>query len=474
MTDRPRTLRELRESGYQPIDVKTEMRRNLLRKLRAGENLFPGIFGYDETVIPQVTNAVLSRHDMLFLGLRGQGKTRMLRMLTNLLDDALPVVAGSEINDDPFAPISKYARDLVTEKGDDCPIEWVGRDRRYHEKLATPDVTIADLIGEVDLIKHAEGRHLASEDVMHFGLIPRSHRGIFCMNELPDLSPKIQVGLFNVLEERDVQIRGFTVRLNLDLCLVFSANPEDYTNRGRIVTPLKDRIGSVVRTHYPQSRQLGIEITDANAWQDRNGISVAVPGFMKAVVEEVSRLARSSPHVNHSSGVSVRMSIANYENMLSNAERRAVLHGEQRAVARISDLAYIAASTRGKMELAMTEETGEEDHLVTRLVDEAVKNVFDEHFDTKQFRDVVTQFESGKSLEIGDTASTAEYLQQIESFRPLAKHAARIAAELEPSLNTGPTAGPLQVAVAEFLLDGLHANNRLNKRTKAGKTAYGF
>jgi magnesium chelatase subunit I len=474
MTDRPRTLRELRDSGCQSVDVKTEMRRNLLRKLRGGENLFPGILGYDETVIPQVTNAVLSRHDMLFLGLRGQGKTRMLRMLTNLLDDVLPIVAGSEINDDPFAPISKYARDLATEKGDDCPIEWVGRDRRYHEKLATPDVTIADLIGEVDLIKHAEGRHLASEDVMHFGLIPRSHRGIFCMNELPDLSPKIQVGLFNVLEERDVQIRGFTVRLNLDLCLVFSANPEDYTNRGRIVTPLKDRIGSVVRTHYPQSRQLGIEITDANAWQERDGIPVDVPGFMKSVVEEISRLARTSPHVNHASGVSVRMSIANYENMLSNAERRAVLHGEERAVARISDLAYIAASTRGKMELAMSEETGEEDHLVARLVDEAVKTVFDERFDTKQFRDVVTQFESGKSLEIGDSASTADYLQQIESFRPLAKQAERIAAELEPGLNTGPTAGPLRVAVAEFLLDGLHANNRLNKRAKAGKTAYGI
>ena len=474
MTDRPTTLGELRESGYQPVSVKTEMRRNLLRKLRDGGELFPGILGYDETVIPQVTNAVLSRHDMLFLGLRGQGKTRMLRMLVNFLDDVIPIVAGSEINDDPLAPVSKYARDLVTDKGDETPIEWVGRDRRYHEKLATPDVTIADLIGEVDLIKHAEGRHLASEDVMHFGLIPRSNRGIFCMNELPDLSPKIQVGLFNVLEERDVQIRGFAVRLNLDLCLVFSANPEDYTNRGRIVTPLKDRIGSVVRTHYPQTRQLGIEITEANAWQDREGIPVAVPDFMRAIVEEISRLARSSPHVNHSSGVSVRMSIANYENLLSNAERRAVLHGEEQAVTRLSDLAFIAASSRGKMELAMTEETGEEDQLVGRLVDEAVQNVFGEHFQPKQFHDVVSQFENGQSLEIGDAASIADTLKQIEKFGPLAKHARRIAAELEPSLNTGPTAAPLCVAAAEFLLDGLYVNNRLNKQHKSGKTAYGF
>ncbi len=355
MTDRPKTLRELRESGYRPLPVKLEMRRNLLAKLRRNEPVFPGILGYDETVFPQVQNAILSQHDLLFLGLRGQGKTRMLRLLTNLLDEELPIVAGSEVNDDPFDPLSKYARDLLAEKGEDTPIEWIGRDRRYHEKLATPDVTIADLIGEVDLIKHAEGRHLASEDVMHFGLIPRSNRGIFCMNELPDLSPKIQVGLFNVLEERDVQIRGFPIRLNLDLCLVFSANPEDYTNRGRLVTPLKDRIGSVIRTHYPLSRELGMAITEENAWTDRavetdgeHKIEVVVPRFMKEIVEEVSRLARSSPHVNQASGVSVRMSIANYENMISNAERRAVIQGEETTVTRISDLSYLAASARAR------------------------------------------------------------------------------------------------------------------------------
>src|SRR3954468_16057713 len=291
--DRPRTLGELRASGYRVIGVKDEMRNNLVRKLKADEPLFPEILGYEETVVPQVQNAILSRHDMLFLGLRGQAKTRMLRQLVHLLDDAIPIVAGSEVNDHPYAPLSREARDKVAAQGDATPIDWVGREARYHEKLATPDVTIADLIGEIDMIKHAEGRYLSSELTMHFGLIPRTNRGIFCINELPDLSPKIQVGLFNVLEERDVQIRGFPVRLNLDLCMVFSANPEDYTNRGRIVTPLKDRIGSVVRTHYPLTRELGIAISDRNAWLDRDGGQVAIPPYLKEVVEETSRLARA-------------------------------------------------------------------------------------------------------------------------------------------------------------------------------------
>ena len=286
MSDLPRTLGELRASGYQSRSVKDEMRANLLKRLVAGSPLFPGILGFDETVIPQVQNAVLSQHDMLFLGLRGQGKTRMLRMLVDLLDEVIPVVAGSEMHDDPLLPVSKYARERIASEGDECPVEWLGREDRYNEKLATPDVTIADLIGEIDLIKHAEGQHLSNEDVLHFGLVPRSHRGIFCMNELPDLSPKIQVGLFNVLEERDVQIRGFPVRLELDLCMVFSANPEDYTNRGRLVTPLKDRIGSVIRTHYPPTREIGVRITDENAWVKRDGpLEVLVPNWIKDVVE---------------------------------------------------------------------------------------------------------------------------------------------------------------------------------------------
>jgi magnesium chelatase subunit I len=464
----------LRASGWKSVGVKREMRRNLLAKLRRGETLFPGIVGYDETVIPQVVNAVLSGHDLLFLGLRGQGKTRMLRMLVHLLDEALPIVAGSEINDDPFAPLSKYARDVVANKGDACPIEWIGRDRRYHEKLATPDVTIADLIGEVDLIKHAEGRHLSSEDVMHFGLIPRTHRGIFCMNELPDLSPKIQVGLFNVLEERDVQIRGFTVRLALDVCMVFSANPEDYTNRGRIVTPLKDRIGSVVRTHYPLSRELGMQITDANAWEMRDdGPAIVVPKFLKEIVEETSRLARTSPHVNQASGVSVRMSIANYENLVSNAERRALALGEERAVARVSDLVALVGSSRGKIELNMTEETGEEDKLLGRIVEEAVKSIFDQHFDPKQFRNIVEYFESGNSLEVGDRVPSAEILKRIDAVREFRKQVAKSAGELDPEIAATPLRPQLEASVAEFILDGLYCHNRLNKKQKSGTASYG-
>jgi magnesium chelatase subunit I len=474
MSDRPKTLGQLRASGYKSLPVKREMRRNLLAKLRKNETLFPGILGYDETVIPQVVNAVLSGHDVLFLGLRGQGKTRMLRMLSELLDDAVPIVVGSEINDDPLAPLSKYGRDLVTVKGDACPIEWIGRDRRYHEKLATPDVTIADLIGEVDLIKHAEGRHLSSEDVMHFGLIPRSNRGIFCMNELPDLSPKIQVGLFNVLEERDVQIRGFTVRLALDVCMVFSANPEDYTNRGRIVTPLKDRIGSVVRTHYPLTRELGIEITDANAWSARDdGPRVLVPMFLKEIVEETSRLARKSPHVNQASGVSVRMSIANSENLVSNAERRAVALGESEAVARVSDLAGLVGSSRGKIELQMTEETGEEDKLLGRIIEEAVKTVFDQHFDPKQFRNIVEYFESGNTIEVGDRVPAAQILKRIEGVREFRKQVERAAGDLDAKLAASSLRPQLEASIAEFILDGLYTHNRLNKKQKSGAATYG-
>ncbi|HEV3298122.1 MAG TPA: sigma 54-interacting transcriptional regulator [Planctomycetaceae bacterium] len=474
MSDRPKTLGELRASGYQTTGVKREMRRNLLGKLRRNETLFPGIIGYDETVIPQVVNSVLSGHDVLFLGLRGQGKTRMLRMLVDLLDDTVPIVAGSEINDDPLAPLSKYARDLVADKGDACPVEWIGRDRRYHEKLATPDVTIADLIGEVDLIKHAEGRHLSSEDVMHFGLIPRTNRGIFCMNELPDLSPKIQVGLFNVLEERDVQIRGFTVRLALDVCMVFSANPEDYTNRGRIVTPLKDRIGSVVRTHYPLTRELGIQITDANAWSNRDdGPRIVVPMFLKEIVEETSRLARKSPHVNQASGVSVRMSIANSENLVSNAERRALALGETEAVARVSDLVGLVGSSRGKIELQMTEETGEEDKLLGRIIEEAVKTIFDQHFDPKQFRNIVEYFESGNTIEVGDRVPAAQILKRIEAVREFRKQVERGAAELDAKLAATPLRPQLEASVAEFILDGLYTHNRLNKKQKSGGTSYG-
>jgi magnesium chelatase subunit I len=472
---RPTTLGQLRASGYRPTPVKAELRRNVLARLAEGATLFPGIIGYEETVIPQVTNALLSQHDMLFLGLRGQGKTRMLRMLVNFLDPAVPVIAGSEVNDDPLAPISKYGRDMVEQHGDDCPVVWLAREKRYHEKLATPDVTIADLIGEIDLIKHAAGKHLASEDVMHFGLIPRSHRGIFCMNELPDLSPKIQVGLFNVLEERDVQIRGFPVRLDLDLALVFSANPEDYTNRGRIVTPLKDRIGSVVQTHYPLTRDIGMQITADNAWTGRNGpVTVHVPRFMQEVIEEVSRLARTSGHVNQASGVSVRMSIANFENMHSNAERRGVLTRAADVVPRISDLTCLPAGSRGKLELNMTEEAGQEDKLIGRLLEEAVKNVFDLHFKTGAFKNVVEFFETGGTLETGDAVAAPELLERMAGVRDFSKQLASRGRELEPGLADGPAAAELAACLAEFILEGLHCHNRVNKRGKSGGTTYGL
>ena len=409
---------------------------------------------------------------MLFLGLRGQAKTRMLRQLVNLLDEAIPVIAGSEVNDHPYAPVSKEARDRIAEMGDATPIEWVGRDARYQEKLATPDVTIADLIGEVDMIKHAEGRYLSNEATMHFGLVPRTNRGIFCMNELPDLSPKIQVGLFNVLEERDVQIRGFPVRLNLDLCMVFSANPEDYTNRGRIVTPLKDRIGSVVRTHYPLTRELGVEINDRNAWLSRPSGKLAVPVFLKEIVEEVSRLARTSPHVNQASGVSVRMSIANLENVVSNAERRAILNRETWIVPRVADLAHVVPSARGKIELTMTEDDAHEDKLIGRIAAEAVKVVFTQHLDAREFRQAVDYFESGKSVELGDTLSTRAVLDRIEKVPGLRKRAEEFARLIVPDLNDPEGRDACTASAAEFILEGLHVNNKLNKSVKEGATSY--
>jgi magnesium chelatase subunit I len=471
-TERPRTLGELRASGYRKESVKSEMRRNLIAKIKAGEPLFPGILGYDETVIPQVQNAILSRHDMLFLGLRGQAKTRMLRQLVNLLDEAMPIVAGSEVNDHPYAPLSREARDRVAAMGDATPIAWVGREARYLEKLATPDVTIADLIGEIDMIKHAEGRYLSNELTMHFGLIPRANRGIFCMNELPDLSPKIQVGLFNVLEERDVQIRGYPVRLNLDLCMVFSANPEDYTNRGRIVTPLKDRIGSVIRTHYPLTRELGISISDQNAWLERDGNRLAIPYYIKEIVEEISRLARTSPHVNQQSGVSVRMSIANLENVVSNAERRALLTGEPWIVPRISDLAHTAPSARGKLELTMAEDEGQEDKLIERLVGEAVKNIFTQYFDPKEFRAAIDYFETGRAIEVGDILPSAEVLARAERVPGLRKRGDELARQVLPDLPDADARDAATASAVEFILEGLHVHNKLNKTTKAGGAAY--
>ncbi len=468
------SIRQLKHSGYQPCSVKDEMRRNLIRRLRSGEDLFAGIIGYRESVIPQIVNAILSKHDMLFLGLRGQAKTRILRMLPELLDEWIPVLAGMEINDDPLRPMSKTAKRIVAERGDDAAIEWVHRSDRYQEKLATPDVTIADLIGEVDLVKHAEGRYLSDENTMHYGLIPRSNRGLFAINELPDLAPRIQVGLFNVLEERDVQIRGYPIRLNLDVCLVFSANPEDYTNRGRIVTPLKDRIGSVIRTHYPESIEEGIQIAEQNAWLDRedgssaSGVRVEMPRFMSEVIEEIVRLARSSPHVSQASGVSVRTSITNMETATSNAERRGISTGETRVVIRVSDLASLVASCRGKIEMTLAEEDGAEDKLVRTLTGEAVKAVFARYAEIDDYEPIVEQFVGNLTFPGGDDLSAEEFVANMKAVKGFPQAANRLAR----AMNLDPTDAGVLAAVGEFILEGLYVNNRLSKYTVKGKSHF--
>ena len=471
---RPATLGQLKETGYRPCSVKDELRRNVIRKLRAGEELFPGIVGYRDTVIPQIVNGILSKHDLLFLGLRGQAKTRILRMLPDLLDEGLPVLSGVEINDDPVEPMTKTGKRIVAEQGDDAKIEWVHRSDRYHEKLATPDVTIADLIGEIDLVKHAEGRYLSDEGTMHFGLIPRSNRGIFAINELPDLAPRIQVGLFNVLEERDVQIRGYPIRLDLDVCLVFSANPEDYTNRGRIVTPLKDRIGSVIRTHYPETADEGIRIAQQNAWLERtdgnsgSGVRVDVPRFMEEIIEETVRIARASPHVSQASGVSVRTSIANLETVVSNAERRGILTGEKRVVPRICDLGYLIASSRGKIEMTLAEEEGAEDKLIKSMVGEAVKAVFDRYDDPDEHENLVEQFRGNLTFPGGDDLSADEFVANMKAVKGLDKAAAALAKGMK--LDGGDPA--TLASVGEFLLEGLYVNNRLSKYNAKGKTYF--
>jgi magnesium chelatase subunit I len=471
---RPATVAQLKETGYKPSGVKDELRRNVIRKLKSGEELFAGIVGYRDTVIPQIINAILSKHDMLFLGLRGQAKTRILRMLPSLLDEWMPVLAGLEINDDPIAPMTKSGKRIIAEQGDDAKIEWVHRDDRYQEKLATPDVTIADLIGEIDLVKHAEGRYLSDESTMHYGLIPRSNRGIFAINELPDLAPRIQVGLFNVLEERDVQIRGYPIRLNLDVCLVFSANPEDYTNRGRIVTPLKDRIGSVIRTHYPETIDEGLEVTKQNAWLDRNsersgsGVVVQTPRFMQEIVEEVVRLARSSPHVSQASGVSVRTSIANAETLASNAERRGIVTGEKRVVPRICDLNCLVASCRGKIEMTLAEEDGAEDKLIQSLVGEAVKNVFNRIASAEDYEAITDQFKGNLTFPAGDDLAAEEFIANMKTIKSLPQSAAALAREMElESQDPG-----ILASVGEFLLEGLYVNNRLSKYNTKGKTFF--
>jgi magnesium chelatase subunit I len=467
------TIDELKATGYKYRSVKDELRSNLIAKLRAGEDIFPGILGYRDTVIPQVINGILAKHDMLFLGLRGQAKTRMLRLLPTLLDEWIPTLAGTDINDDPLVPMTATGRRIVAEQGDAAAIDWVPRSARYQEKLATPDVTIADLIGEIDLVKHAEGRYLSDDSTMHYGLIPRANRGLFAINELPDLAPRIQVGLFNVLEERDVQIRGYPIRLNLDVCLVFSANPEDYTNRGRIVTPLKDRIGSVIRTHYPETTAEALQIVRENAYLERtegdspSGVNVTVPQFMSEIIEEVVRLARTSPHVSQASGVSVRTSIANAESVVSNAERRGILTGEDEVVVRVCDLQHVAASSRGKIEMTLGDDDASEDKLIQSLIGEAVKNVFNRSFKNANFDAVSEEFQSNVTFPAGDELPAAEFVANLKALKPVSQAATQVRKALQLPDDVGHLA-----AAGEFVLEGLYVNNRLSKYNNKGKTFF--
>ncbi len=468
------TLGQLKGTSYRFLTVKDELRKNLVQKLRSREELFPGVRGYRDTVVPQIVNGLLAKHDLLFLGLRGQAKTRILRMLPSLLDEWIPVIGGLDINDDPLQPATQVGKRAIAEHGSDTPIEWVHRSQRYQEKLATPDVTIADLIGEVDLVKHAEGRYLSDETTMHFGLIPRANRGIFAINELPDLSPRIQVGLFNVLEERDVQIRGYPIRLELDVFLTFSANPEDYTNRGRIVTPLKDRIGTVIRTHYPATAQEGIEIAKENAWTDRDtgpsgsGVGVVVPPYMQMIIEEVVRLARTSPHVSQASGVSVRTSIANLEAAVSNAERRGILTGEDRVAVRPCDLQHVIASSRGKVEMTLAEDDASEDKLLKTLIGEAVKSVFDAVATPDEFEEVADQFQGNLSFPADDELSAKEFVANmalVDGLRDGAEQVCR-------ALNMDPSDPQVLAGAGELLLEGLYVHNRLSKFDNDGKSFF--
>jgi magnesium chelatase subunit I len=462
-TNRATTLGELKASGYRSRSVKEELRHNLIRRLETDEPKFEGIVGFEDTVVPQVENALLSGQDIIFLGERGQAKTRLARTLPSLLDEYLPIVAGCEINDDPYEPICWKCRGVLADSGDNTPIDWLPRERRYGEKLATPDITIADLIGEVDPIKIAEGRYLSDELTIHFGLLPRTHRGIFVINELPDLAERIQVGLLNIMEERDVQIRGYKVRLPLDLFVIASANPEDYTNRGRIITPLKDRFGSQIRTHYPKTieHEMDIMEQERGVFRDQD-YDTLVPAYMREIVAEVTHLARKSPEISQRSGVSVRVSVANYENMLSNALRRAIRLHEKQVAPRISDLVALTQSTGGKIELETVGDRDEE-KVIDKLLQKAVLNVFNRHFALHEFDELLAGFDNGLKIDVGDTLPSLEYVRQ----------AAEVAGFTPAIKKLGGQGNPAQIASAiELVLEGLHLNRKLNKDRSATRMRY--
>ena len=463
MSATPATVGQLKASGYQPRTVRQEIRDNLITRLEAGGPLFPEIHGFEDTVIPALENALLAEQDVIFLGERGQAKSRMIRAITGLLDEQTPVLEGVEIYEEPLAPISLEGKQKIEEFGDDAPIRWVPRADRYGEKLATPDITIADLIGEIDPIKVAEGRYLSDEMTIHFGLIPRTNRGIFCINELPDLAERIQVGLLNIMEERDVQIRGFRVRLPLDVLIVASANPEDYTNRGRIITPLKDRYGAQIRTHYPTELATEMEIVNQeSSVLSAPGRVLNTPTYMAEIVSEIVRLARRSPDVSQRSGVSVRASISGYETLTANAMRRAILAGEEQVAPRICDLWHLGPALQGKMELETVDE-GADEKVIEKLIAGAIAVVFGRYFDLGALEPVIMQFKAGLAVEVGEALKAGDYAGIVGRIEGLNE-------ALQP-LAVGEDAASLAAAV-EFLFEGLHLNKRLNKDVVGGNVFY--
>lgn len=458
------TFGELKKKGIPPRfrSVRDEIRQNLIEKLRKGEDVLPGIIGFDETVKPAIINALLSRHDFILLGLRGQAKSRILRGITQLLDDEIPVIAESEINDDPFFPISEVSRRRIELESDQLPIRFLKREDRYVEKLATPDVTVADIIGDLDPIKAARrGTSLSSLENIHFGLLPRAHRGIFAVNELPDLAPKIQVALLNIMQEGDVQIRGFPVRLPLDVLLIFSANPEDYTARGKIITPLKDRIGSEIRTHYPLRLREAVRITRQEAWAGREEMRVQIPEFISEIIEMVAFVARQDSRIDRRSGVSQRMPISCAESSLSNAEQRALLNQEQSATVRIADIFASLPAITGKLELEYEGELKGAERIARELIQLAVHEIFDRRFPKASFEQVVQWFNLGGEVHVSELTSDAEYLQQIGQIQGLEAFFEQF--KVDPKQAPG-----LAVSAAEFLLEGLCAQKKLSRSESRG------
>ena len=471
MPELSRTFGALKDSHYseQRISarsVKEELRQNLICKLQRGEDLFPGVVGYDDTVVPQIVNAILSRHNFILLGLRGQAKTRIIRMLTALLDERAPYIAGCEIRDNPYRPICRACRDLIAEQGDETPIAWLERDARYVEKLATPDVTIADMIGDIDPIKAARsGRDLSSELTVHYGLLPRANRGIFAINELPDLAGKIQVGLFNIMQEGDVQIKGHPVRLPLDVMLVFTANPEDYTARGKIITPLKDRIGSEIRTHYPLTLDQGLSITKQESWTERTSpIGLETPKYIREIVEQLAFLAREDKKVDKRSGVSQRLPISVLENVVSNAERRALKAGESMAVPRVLDIYAALPSITGKLELEYEGELKGGDNVARELIRTAVGKIYSNYFEGVNVSQIVQWFELGGSLKLDESMDSTGMVKQLSGIQGLMEKTAALGlGASEPDA--------IRASAGEFILEGLYAHRRISRNEEAGFTA---